>query len=150
MSGAGKGFLVRILLASVYDLAARDATRFGRVLAGLEYPRATPKNSIVFWTTWDTPGSKGSGIPRRHFSWGKCYAVHDSRAMKLRIIPLSLPSRSSQSLLRASGSFRRVPGTCPSCCCRRLESRPCLRGGYRSDRRLDRSRRPSARSRESS
>ena len=35
MSGAGKELLVRTLLASVYDLAARDATRFGRVLTGL-------------------------------------------------------------------------------------------------------------------
>jgi len=35
MSGAGKEFIVRILLASVYDLAARDATGFGRVLTGL-------------------------------------------------------------------------------------------------------------------
>lgn len=36
MSGADEGLLVRILLAPVCDVAARGATRSGRVLAGLE------------------------------------------------------------------------------------------------------------------
>lgn len=38
MSGADEDLLERILRAPVYDVAARGATRSGRVLAGLEVP----------------------------------------------------------------------------------------------------------------
>ena len=63
MSGAGKGFLVRILLASVYDLAAREATRFGRVLAGLEVPESDTEKLDRFLDDLGYAWIEGIGNP---------------------------------------------------------------------------------------
>ena len=63
MSGADEDFLERILRAPVCDVAARGATRSGRVLAGLEVPASDTEKLDRFLDDFGYAGIEETGNP---------------------------------------------------------------------------------------